>query len=526
MKRRLIIVDISSFIFRAFFAIRPMSAPDGRPTNAVYGVLTMLMKLIQSQKPSHIVLALDCKGKSFRNDKYELYKANRGEAPEDLVPQFAMIAELIDKLKIPQKCVDNYEADDVIGSIVVQHQDAFDEIFIASSDKDLMQFVNGKVKMLDTMKNKLYGAKEVYEKMGVHPDQIMDYLSLVGDSSDNIPGVKGIGAKGAAKLLEEHKTLDNILKNKETLMPKRCQTALANHEEDAHVSRELVKIVIDLDLDFHPEDFKYELKANEELLEYLTELNFKTVKSKLAEGSTDTNFAKPQSFVDYASVKTKEDFEKLLETLRKEDQLFIEPFFKHNNYHKVDAPYLTVATGEKSHVIYCEQVSSYLQVVKEIMSIDDVLLVGTNMKSVGCVAAADGMNLGNIFDIQQAHFVVDPDKKHDLASIAKELLDENVQSLKDLKKESLEQEASVRNFEYGLAKRAFAGIRVYPWLIKKLKENELFQIYEEIDMPLIPILSQMEMQGICLDRDFYAKLEKTFSKQTENIEKEIQKICG
>ena len=161
MKRRLIVVDISSFIFRAFFAIRPMHAPDGRPTNAVYGVLTMLIKLIQTHKPSHIVLALDCKGKSFRNDKYEAYKANRGEAPEDLVPQFAMIAELIDKLKIPQKGIQKYEADDVIGSLVVQHQDDFDEVYIASGDKDLMQFVNGKVKMLDTMKNKLYGAKEV-----------------------------------------------------------------------------------------------------------------------------------------------------------------------------------------------------------------------------------------------------------------------------------------------------------------------------------------------------------------------------
>lgn len=526
MKRRLIIVDISSFIFRAFFAIRPMHAPDGRPTNAVYGVLTMLMKLIQAQKPSHIILARDCKGKSFRNTTYEAYKANRGEAPEDLKPQFAMIEELMQKLMIPEKCVDNYEADDVIGSLVVQHQDAFDEIYIASSDKDLMQFVNGKVKMLDTMKGKLYGAKEVFEKMGVHPHQIMDYLSLVGDASDNIPGVKGIGAKGAVKLLEEHENLENLLKNKETIMPKRCQTALMNYEAEALLSKELVKIVTDLDLDFHPEDFKYELKANEELLAFLDSLNFKSIRNKLAEGSTDTNYAKPQSFIDYSTVKNAEDFQKLLELLKGEDQIFFEPFYQHDNYHRTDATHLVVGTGEKIFILYCDMISSYPAVAKEILSIDDILLVGTNLKSVSCVANTAGAQIKNGFDIQQAHFVLDPDKKHDLMSIAKEMLDENVLSLKDLRKESLEQEASVRNFEYGLAKRAFAGMRVYPWLSKKLKERDLYKIYAELDMPLIPILSRMEMNGICLNSAFYLELEEEFSKQTEEIEKKIAEVSG
>ena len=526
MKRRLIIVDISSFIFRAFFAIRPMHAPDGRPTNAVYGVLTMLMKLIQTQQPSHIVLARDCKGKSFRNETYDAYKANRGEAPEELKPQFGMIEELIHKMGIPEKCVDKYEADDVIGSLVIQHQDDFDEIYIASGDKDLMQFVNGKVKMLDTMKGKLYGSKEVFEKMGVHPEQIMDYLSLVGDSSDNIPGVKGIGAKGAAKLLEDYGTLDNILKNKDEITPKRAQTALMNHEQDAHLSRELVKIVTDLNLDFHPEDFKYELKANPELLEYLDALNFKTVRDKLAEGSTDTNYAKPQSFVDYTSVKKKEDFDKLLEALEGEDQIFVEPVHSDDNYHKADARYLTVATGEKVYIIYCDEFSNYAQVAKEILALNEITLVGTNIKSISCVAISAGLKVKKSFDIQQAHFVLNPDKKHDLVSIAKELVDENVLSLKDLRKESLEQEASVRNFEYGLAKRAYAGLRVYPWLIKRLEENDLYKIYSELDMPLVPILSQMELNGICLNRDFYAQLEKEFTEQAEEIEKAIAQASG
>ena len=202
-KKRLIIVDVSNFIFRAFFAIRPLNAPDGTPVNAVYGMFTMLLKLLADHQPTHIFLARDTKGGSFRNQLYDQYKANRSAPPEDLIPQFALIDKLISRMNLPTFSHDNFEADDIIGSACVQWKDQFDEIFIASGDKDLMQFVGGNTKLLDTMKDKLYSPDDVEEKMGVRPEQIVDYLSIVGDASDNIPGMKGIGAVGAAKLLKE-----------------------------------------------------------------------------------------------------------------------------------------------------------------------------------------------------------------------------------------------------------------------------------------------------------------------------------
>jgi len=210
-KKRLIIVDVSNFIFRAFFAIRPMNAPDGTPTNAVYGMFTMLLKLLSDHRPTHIFLARDTKGGSFRNELYSEYKANRSEPPEDLVPQFALIEKLIQKMNLPTFSHDNFEADDIIGSAATQWKSEFDEIYIASGDKDLMQFVGGNVYLLDTMKDKLYSPPDVVEKMGVEPAQIVDYLSIVGDSSDNIPGMKGIGAVGAANLLKEYGTLETSL---------------------------------------------------------------------------------------------------------------------------------------------------------------------------------------------------------------------------------------------------------------------------------------------------------------------------
>ena len=218
MKSKLIIVDISSFIFRAFYAIRPLHAPDGTPVNAVHGVLSMVLKLLSKYQPTHILMARDTKGGSFRNELYDQYKANRDAPPEDLIPQFDLIKELQDKMNFPSSTVENYEADDIIGSAVVQWKDKFDEIYIASGDKDLMQFVGDNVKMLDTMKDKIYGRDEVFEKMGVYPEQVVDYLSMLGDTSDNIPGMKGIGAKGAAKLLAEHGTLEKCIELKDCLL--------------------------------------------------------------------------------------------------------------------------------------------------------------------------------------------------------------------------------------------------------------------------------------------------------------------
>ena len=280
-KKRLIIVDVSNFIFRAFFAIRPMHSPEGVPTNAVYGMLTMLLKLLSDQRPTHVFLACDTKGGSFRNELYSEYKANRSEPPEDLIPQFALINELIGKMNLPTFCLPNYEADDLIGSACVQWKEYFDEIFIASGDKDLMQFVGGNVKMLDTMKDKIYSPDDVEEKMGVRPEQIVDYLSIVGDTSDNIPGMKGIGAVGAAKLLKEYGTLENIIANKDSLKGKKVIEAFTDHLEMGLLSKKLVQITTDVQLGHTAEETAVSFYPTNELSDFLQSLGFKTILTKL-----------------------------------------------------------------------------------------------------------------------------------------------------------------------------------------------------------------------------------------------------
>jgi len=527
MKKRLIIVDISSFIFRAFFAIRPMTTPKGEPVNAVYGVLSMLSKLITAYDPSHIVLARDTSGGSFRNEIYPEYKANRGAPPDDLIPQFAMINKLIEVMKIPNIVMPGFEADDLIGSLAVQMKDSFDEVLIASGDKDLMQFVDDKVKMVDTMKDKTYGRDEVKEKMGVWPEQVMDYLSLIGDTSDNIPGVKGIGAKGASKLLEEFPTLDELIENIDKISNKRAKTALEKGIESAHLSKKLVAIVQDLDLKMEPKDLAYSLEPNDELLEYLDELNFKSFRNKLSSNSTAL-VEKPNTFVKYDTIKDEKKWAKALDLIDKHDSLFMDCVFRGESYHDLNPLSFSLSVGESNFVVYPEGLKSFTDLMMDILNTSKTILIASNnIKPIICVAFSKDYTIPNpLFDCSQAHFILDADKKHDLATIIEETLREKVLTLKELSKESLEQEQSVRNFEYALARRSYFGIRTYPWLMKRLDDESLDKLYQTMDLPLITVLAQMEMRGIDLDVKFFDKVEKNFQKQVDDIDAEIQKTAG
>ena len=274
-------MSISAVLFfELFFAIRPLHSPDGTPVNAVHGVLSMLLKLFSEYSPSHIFIAQDTGEKTFRSDIYPEYKANRQEAPEDLIPQFDILYGILKELKIPQVSMKGYEADDIVGTAASCWRDDFEEILIVSGDKDLMQLVGGNVRMVDTMKNIIYDVDKVKEKMGVAPEQIVDYLAMVGDSSDNIPGMRGIGPKGAAKLLKEYGTLDACITHKDSFKGKKLITAFSDYLEDAFLSKKLVSVVTDLDLGVESSNLEYRLQANSKVLDILKRLGLKALLSK------------------------------------------------------------------------------------------------------------------------------------------------------------------------------------------------------------------------------------------------------
>jgi len=280
MKKHLFVIDLSNVIFRSFYGIPPLSTKKGIPTNAIKGFLNYLVKIKLQYKPTHILLAKDSSVSPIRKEIYPEYKANRSKKPEELTTQFKLIEELIGILNLPSIECERYEADDIIGSIATQWNNDFDLITIVSTDKDLMQFVTEQIVQLDLYKEKTYTALDVNTKFEVNPEFILDYLALVGDSADNIPGVTGIGPKSATKIINEFGGLDDIYKNIDKLKPAQIKH-LTRDKANAYLSRKLATIYIDLDLKKDPKDTEFKVSIDEDVENFLQKLEMKASLEKL-----------------------------------------------------------------------------------------------------------------------------------------------------------------------------------------------------------------------------------------------------
>lgn len=521
MKKKLIIVDISSFIFRAFYAIRPLNAPDGTPVNAVYGVLSMLLKLMSEHQPTHLFLARDTKDGSFRKEFYNLYKANRSEPPVELIPQFALIETLMDRLGLQSLTIPRYEADDVIASAVVQWRNYFDEIYIASGDKDLMQFVDNRVKILDTMKDKIYGDEEVKEKMGVRPDQIVDYLSMVGDTSDNVPGMKGIGEKGAQKLLEEYGTLENCFKHKDEITNKRVKTSFDEQEENAYLSKKLITLVTDLNLNREPDATKLNFYPSESLMDFLDQLGFKTFKIKLKELARieDHHQEEIQSNLikkEVISITNSNDFSAFLEILKNQTEVYFQALMspeEDRNLQTVNE--ITFVLEQKLYQMSFKPQdliggglsTSELSELLNTLNRSKNKLVTYDIKPFMYFCLVQNQLIEfNYFDLAQASFVIDPERKHTLYEIFKNI------------------GVDIVCEELASAVDAFPQLKSAQE--NKLRELKLETVFYEIDNKLIKLLAEMEVNGIYLDIGFYKKLEDEFALELTSIEKKIEAIAG
>ncbi|HCM06937.1 MAG TPA: DNA polymerase I, partial [Alphaproteobacteria bacterium] len=274
-REQLVLIDGSGYIFRAFHALPPMTRRDGTPVNAVYGFTSMVMKLVDDLAPHHVAVVFDSARKTFRNDIYEAYKANRSEPPEELVPQFDLVREATTALSLPQLELPGFEADDLIATYAALGEAAGLETIIVSSDKDLMQLVRGGITMLDPMKQRRIGDAEVFERFGVNPDKVVDVQALAGDSTDNVPGVPGIGVKTAAELINNFGDLDSLLAQAETIKQPKRRENLINFAEQARISRDLVRLRDDTPLPLPLSDLKRGERDMDRLKAFLLEQDFK-----------------------------------------------------------------------------------------------------------------------------------------------------------------------------------------------------------------------------------------------------------
>jgi len=527
-KSRLIVVDVSNFIFRAFFAVRPLTAPDGTPVNAIHGVLSMFLKLLSKYRPTHILLARDTSGGSFRNEMYSEYKANRSEAPEDLVPQFALIKKLIDEMELKNVANEKYEADDIIGSAVFQWKNDFDEILIASGDKDLMQFVGDNIKMLDTMKDVIYDADGVFAKMGVQPDQIVDYLSMVGDASDNIPGMRGIGAKGAAKLLAEHGTLDKCIEVKDTFKGKKLTTAFSEHLDDAMLSRDLIKIVTDIDLGLKSAETEMKFYPSESLIQFLKDLGFNTMikrmedlKYQMAQADQMDNGEAPvaEDIFKHEVVDNDEKYSKVLELLTKTDRVSVQSEFDSEDIKTRRLVSMSLSFDDiSSHYITVNE-SNFEDLYNNIWAREDLTVFSEHSKRDISYLFRNGKSyLAKNFDVVQAHYVADPGKNHSIDSIASGV---NVALVRLDKKNPFVTSLDTDSAAKYSGLRAISIFRAGKDLEKELKEKELESIYFDMDRPMLDILSKMEFEGIRLNKEFLKELEDELQAKLDSIQTKI-----
>ena len=533
--KRLIVVDISSFIFRAFYAIRHLSSPEGVPVNAVHGVWNMMFKLLSQYNPSHIVIARDTGKPTFRHKMYDDYKANRTEVPEDLIPQFPLITELVEKMNLSNISIEGYEADDIIGSVCVQWEKDFDEILIASGDKDLMQFVNEKVKVLDTMKDKVFDRQGVFEKMGVWPEQIVDYLSMVGDASDNIPGMKGIGAKGAAKLLAEYNDLENIKNNEDALKNKRVVTAFKDHYEEGQLSKDLVKIVQDLDLGVDVTESENSFSPSNDLVGFFESLGFKSAIKKLKEVEFGVYQAQQNeeegSFgiinsgpilpdLKTTEVKSKKEFSEIVSKIKEKKFVSLYTSFSSMNIHSRELVGIDLNLGDENVYSLSEEklgdsLRDFFIELIELSKNKEITIFTEHAKRDVLLFGDETVNSENLIDVIQLSYLVNQDVRADFLKLVKNILDIEIE--KEVPGEMNLGQNSLR---------AWCLFKVGEELLADASNKEVLKIYKEIDGPLFSVLAKMESQGVSLNTGYLKKLEKQFSDELSKIESRIREVSG
>ncbi|AKM11021.1 DNA polymerase I [Croceicoccus naphthovorans] len=588
-KPHLYLVDGSAYIFRAYHRLPPLTDPEGTPVGAVYGYTTMLWKLAQdlddADGPTHLAVILDKASRSFRHDLFPDYKANRPPPPEDLIPQFPLIRDATRAFSLPCIEEDLLEADDLIASYARAATRRGWDVTIVSSDKDLMQLVGkcaeggGCVDMLDTMKNARINIPEVQEKFGVLPEQLGDVLALMGDSVDNVPGVRGIGPKTASKLINEYGDLESVLTAAPDMKKSKMKENLIEHAEMARLSRVLVQLKEDCDLPMALEDFALDGIPTDPLAAFLSKHGFTSLLKRLGAGAgsparpTDLNPAKAQNAAaENAPGATRQalpewpkvdlDTYECVQSADRLDAWIARAFAAHavaidTETSSLDAMRAELAgvslalgpndacyipLGHGSDDMFAEKpeqiaMDEALAKLKPLLESDAVLKVGQNIKYDINVLARHGIAMGPVEDTMILSFDLDAGRggggigqAHGMDSLAETHLGHTTLTFKDIcgtgKKQIPFSAVPLEKATRYAAEDADVTWRLWKVLRQRVADEGATRIYEQVDRPLIPVVAGMEREGIKVDRDFLSGLSAEFGGQIDAFEKEIHELAG
>lgn len=577
--KKFVIIDAMAIAYKAYFAFisRPLSNYKGEPTSAVYGFINQLFKIIEDTKPDYIAVAFDSKEKTFRHERYELYKSSRQSMPEDMIPQIGRIKQVIEAFRIPIYILPGYEADDLIGTAVTEASKIGFDCYAITPDKDYIQLVSEKVKIVKPGKSTdeiiIIDEDKVKDEMGFEPIQMIDYLALVGDSSDDIPGVAGIGPKTAVPLIQQFKSLENIYKNIDQIEKKSVATKLLENKENAFLSKELATIKIDTPFHMNFEEAIFEKPDFEKLISLFAELEFKSFAAKLkklfleeskketvesAQPAKDENEELPVSdqlnVFDKNKVKykliTKEKEAKELAALLSESDLFVfdtetdgldtlsvklagcafsvkakQAFFVATNPSRESSSLFSMDLSDRLSV------DSFIKIFRPVFQNDKIKKICQNGKYDISVLRSYGIDVKNFFfDTMLASYVIDPDEKHGMDDMSVKYLGYQPIPLTNLigSKKTPEKifEADPEKLAEYSCEDADITFRLYELLDKKLKNEKLENVAYDIEFPLVPVLEDMEREGIALDVESLKIFSNDLQILLDNYTLEIYKHAG
>ena len=540
--KNLFLIDGSGLIFRAFYALPPLTNPEGTPINAVLGYCNMIINIVDTFKPDQLIVVFDTKRKTFRNDIYKSYKSNRVELPEELIPQFTIIREATKALDLPQIEMDGYEADDIIATYASKAEKQGIAVTIISSDKDLMQLVNKKTKMYDSMRNNYIGTNEVKEKFGVDPSKVVDVQALAGDSVDNIPGVSGIGIKTAAELINTFGNLNNLFSQVDKIKQPKRKQALIDEQDNALISKKLATLKKDVPIKSYT--FQLFKGINQKKgLEFFEKHGFKNLIAKFNKKNPKENINKKQKKNEkkYQIIESVDHLKKIIKGIQRQKLVVIDTETNSLNanlaklvgmsfcFEEDKSYYLPlehkVNKNEKTININFKEV--YL-ILKNLLEDTSIMKIGHNIKYDKIVLANFNIDAHPIEDTMLLSYVLDAGKfKHNLDDLAKIYLDYDTIKYKDVvgvgKKEKTFDQLSIEEAYKYAAEDADITLKLYHILKKRIVEEKLVNVYENIEKPLVDVLVNMERNGIKIDVKKLKKLSSIFLKKIFSIQKEIFK---
>ena len=551
------LIDGSGYIFRAYYALPPLTRKsDGLPTGAVSGFCSMLFKLLEDsksdqnlQKPTHFAVIFDSARKTFRNEIYSDYKANRSEAPDDLAPQFEYIRKSVLAFNLPSVDLPNYEADDLIATYVDQILKKGAKVTIVSSDKDLMQLYKKGVRIFDPMKNKFITDDDVVKKFGVDASKVIDVQSLAGDSSDNVPGVPGIGVKTAAELINKYGTLENLLKSAHEIKQNKRRETLIENKDKALISKKLVTLDHNSPVNRELSEFKLQNIDKDKLYKFLREMEFNRLLSsaisaygepELESNKIETQNLEKQQTVNnknYYLINSLDEIDKWIEEAEEVGEVAVDTETTSLDPHQADLVGISLCSkigkacyipvGHKSPK--CLKKEAVIKKLKKILEDPSIKKIGQNIKFDFIVFYKCGITLSSMEDTMLMSYVLDAGKnRHNMDTLSEIHLGHKTISFKDMvgtgKKEINFSEVELDKAKDYAAEDADVTFRLYKKFIKNLKSEKMINIYEIFEKPLIKILAFMEIEGVEIDSKFLKSLSSKFEKKIQKLEKEVFKI--